>query len=332
MRPKEYKFNPQTLAYEAVKAPLRVRIYRLVRALLIGFILVSLFNVVFSRFFYTPKMYRIEKQNRELLLQYGLLEGKIRSSMRKIEEIKHRDNAVYRTLFAADTLAIPGIYTDYPESKYASLATDPYAWLMSSTWHELDALGRLIYLESRSFDDLQPLAQGKGLMATAVPATWPMDRRLIRGRIGAFGMRNHPTLGIYHMHTGVDMGTGGRIGAPIYATGNGTVVADPGRGTGYGIQVIIDHGFGYRTRYAHLNKALVVPGQQVVRGEQIGELGNTGRSSGPHLHYEVIYRGTRVDPMSYLRRDMSEEDFEKILENATTTTYEYIDAPVHEER
>ncbi|MDR2886329.1 MAG: M23 family metallopeptidase [Rikenellaceae bacterium] len=321
MAQKEYKFNPQTLTYEVITAPFRIRFYRMLRKLLIGLILVSISNFLFSFFFYTPKMYRIQRNNRELVLKYGILEDKISAATRKIEEIRHRDQMVYRALFAADTLSIPGIYTDYPDSKYAVMAQDRYAGIMVGTWKNLDALTRLMYLESKSMDDLQALSADKEKMATAIPAIWPIDRNGLRGRIGAFGGRNHPTLGRFQMHTGVDLG--GRIGAPVYATGDGRVVIEAeNRGTGYGIQVLIDHGFGYKTRYAHLNKALVVLGQRVRRGEVIGELGNTGRSTGPHLHYEVIYRGQHVNPVNYFRRDMSDDDFREIIDNAAATTFE----------
>ena len=319
MAKKEYKFNSQTLTYEVIATPFRIRFYRLLRKILIGFILASVVNFVFSFFFYTPKMYRISRENSELILKYDILRDKIRAATRKIEEIKHRDQNVYRSLFAADTLSITGIYTPYPDEKYASMAGDRFAPLMIDTWKDLDAMTRLLYLESKSLDQLQILAKDKEKMATAIPAIWPIDRRNLRGSIGAFGGRNHPILGRFIMHEGIDLG--GHIGDPVYATGNGIVTGDRG-GSGYGKQILIDHGFGYKTRYAHLSKIDVVPGQQVRRGEKIGEVGNTGRSTGPHLHYEVIYRGRHVDPINYFRRDMNEADFERIIEEAKATTYE----------
>ena len=319
MAKKEYKFNPQTLTYEVIAAPFRIRFYRLLRKILIGFILASVFNFVFSFFFYTPKMYRISRENSELILKYDILRDKIKAATRKIEEIKHRDQNVYRSLFAADTLSIPGIYTPYPDEKYASAAEDRFAPLMVDTWKDLDAMTRLLYLESKSLDQLQILSKDKEKMATAIPAIWPIDRRNLRGSIGALGGRNHPILHRLIMHEGIDLGA--RTGDPVYATGNG-VITDNRVGRGYGKQILIDHGFGYKTRYAHLSKIDVIPGQQVKRGEKIGEVGSTGRSTGPHLHYEVIYMGRHVDPINYFRRDMSEEDFERIIEEAKATTYE----------
>ncbi len=320
MPSKEYKFNPQTLTYEVVAAPFRLRTYRVLRKLLIGFILASIANFLFSFFFYTPKMYRIHRDNAETVGRYMLLEQKIGAMERRLEEIRHRDIRVYRSLFAADTLSVPGVWMPYPEEKYADFAKDRYAPLMLTAWQRLDAVARLLYLESRSFDELQALAVDKEKMAVSIPAIWPMDKRGLRGHIGAFGGRNHPLLGAFLMHTGVDLG--GTTGADIYATANGRVIPDSGSGTGYGKQVLIDHGFGYKTRYAHLSQVSVTPGQTVVRGEKIGELGSTGRSTGPHLHYEVIYMGRPVDPVNYFRRDMDEAEFQKIIENAKATTFE----------
>ncbi len=320
MAKKEYKFNPQTLTYEVVTAPFRMRFYRGLRKILIGFILASIVNFAFSYFFYTPKMYRISRENAEIVMKYDLLQDKIAAMTRKIAEIKHRDHVVYRPLFGTDTLSIAGIYTPYPALKYQALRTDHFAPLMLSAWESLDAAARLLYLESRSLDELQLLSKDKEKRAVSIPAIWPIDRRELRGHIGAFGGRNHPILGRYLMHEGVDFGS--RNGAAVYATGNGRVVLDNNAGRGYGLQVLVDHGFGYKTRYAHLSKILVTPGQFVVRGEKIGEVGNTGRSTGPHLHYEVIYMGKHVNPVNYFRRDMDEDDFREIIESAKATTYE----------
>ena len=139
----------------------RLRSYRLLRNLLIGFILVALVNVMFTSLFYTPKMYRIIENNRELVLKYEILQNRIKASQHRLEEIKHRDNYVYRPLFSSDTVTIDGIYSPYDQTKYASVADDEYSPLMMGTWLELDQLARSLYLESKSLDDLQVLAKDK---------------------------------------------------------------------------------------------------------------------------------------------------------------------------
>lgn len=323
MARKKYKFNTETLTYEVIKTPFMLRLYRFMRKLLIGFILASLINFVFSYFFYTPKMSRIVSENNDIEIKYTILNDKINAARKKINEIKHRDNNVYRMLFAADTLAIPGIYDPYPLSKYENVEGDLYSDIMVATWMELDALTKLVYLESMSMDELQVLSMDKEKMSLAVPAIWPIDRKKLRGNIGAFGGRNHPILGRYLMHKGIDLAAD--KGVPVYATGFGTVIRDPNAGSGYGLQILVDHGFGYKTRYAHLSKIYAAPGQQVKRGELIGEVGSTGRSTAPHLHYEVIYLGQHVNPINYFRKDMDESEFQRIIENATDTTYENLD-------
>ena len=320
MAAKKYKFNPQTLTYEVIAIPFRLKFYRVLRKVLIGFILASIVNLVFSYFFFTPKMYNINRANSELLLKYDILNSKIAAANSKLMEIKMRDNNVYRSLFAADTLSVDGIYTPYSDAKYASFMDDHFAPLMLGTWHSLDAMTRLLYLESRSLDELEVLAKNKELMADAIPAIWPIDKRTLRGGIGAFGTRVHPILRRTIFHKGIDMGS--RMGSPVYATGNGRVSFDTQGVSGYGKQILLNHGFGYKTRYAHLSKILVVPGQYVKRGEKIGEVGSTGRSTGPHLHYEVLYRNQNVDPLNYFSRDMSEEEFARIIESAKETTFE----------
>lgn len=319
MYKKQQKFNSKTTNISHVKLPIRMRLYNLLRKVIIGFILASIVNLIFSTFFYTPKMYFIMEENNELIVKYNILNDKISSSSLQLADIRHRDINVYRTLFAADTIEVKGAYTPYNQNKYASFATDKYESTILSSWLKLDDLARRLYVTSLSLDELQELSKDKEAMAEAIPAIWPMDRTLIRGNIGSFGRRLHPIQKKYIMHNGVDMG--GNKGTPIYATGNGMIISARVN-SGYGKQILIEHGFGYKTRYAHLDKIDVVVGQHVKRGEKIGELGNTGRSTGPHLHYEVIYMDKHVDPINYFSRDMPEEEYAKIIESATMTTFE----------
>ena len=297
MARKKQTFDPHALTREVVSAthevvtvPFRLHTYRVIRKILIIFIAVSIVNVVFANVFYTPKMYRI------------------------LDEIHHRDNFVYRALFSADTLNIGGIYTPYPASKYAALAGDEYAPLMIGTWQQLDAFGRQLYRTSVSFDELQILAKNKENMSTAIPAIWPIDRQALRHGIEPFGYRNHP---IYHrriLHKGIDLAA--NIGNNVYATGDATVQStDQGQPRrGYGKQILLNHQYGYQTRYAHLSQIFVKPGEKVVRGQLIGKVGNTGGVTGPHLHYEVIHMGQVVNPINYFNRNMTNEEYERLME------------------
>lgn len=319
MGSKQYKFNPRTRAYEVITLPFRLRFYRFLRQVLIAFIFASIVTMLISYFLYTPKMQRIEERRDQLLLDYSILNNRIAAASLKLEEIRQRDNQVYRSLFALDPLHIDGIDNPYPDQKYASFAGARFSPVIGQTWHNLDGLGRRLYAESVSLDELYSKAADKELMAESIPAIWPLNKKQIRS-IGKYGRRTDPIHGSPGaMHKGMDFS--GNTGTPIYATGSGTVIIPTGY-AGYGKQVMIDHGFGYRTRYAHLNKILVEPGQKVARGELIAEMGNTGRSSGTHLHYEVIYRGLAVNPINYFSQNMSDEDFQSIIDSAKETTFD----------
>ncbi|MDR2911705.1 MAG: M23 family metallopeptidase [Alistipes sp.] len=312
MSKKELKRAKREAKRERTSLSIRYGIYTVLRYLLLGFILVSVANLVFTYAFYTPKMYNIGRGNAELFDNYRILDEKIRSTTRVLDELKHRDNMVYRSLFGADTLDIAGVYLDYPAARYAEFADDHFAPLITSTWRDLDRFARRLYLQSVSLDELQTLASDKEQMATAIPALLPIDIRKFRG-VGPFGMRLHPIHGRYQMHRGIDLG--GSRGDPIYATGDG-FVSFVGTNGGYGRSVVVDHGFGYRTRYAHLSEYLVTEGQFVKRGELIAEMGSTGTSTSTHLHYEVLYGGRQVNPVSYFQTDMDPTEFEKIIDSA----------------
>lgn len=300
----------------------RLRPYRIIRNLLIGFILVSIVNLAFSSLLYTPKMYNLAEENRELKLKYNILQGRIRTAQSKLQQIRHRDNYVYRPLFSTDTLSIEGIYSPYADEKYADISEGSYYATIKHTWMEMDQLARSLYLQSKSLDELQLLSLDKEKFSTAIPAIWPIDRTKMRSKIGAFGYRMHPVYHRWKFHSGVDMP--GRIGDPIYATGDGVVeFIDRSRARrGYGTQILINHGFGYKTRYAHLNKIHVKKGDTISRGQLIADMGNTGVSTAPHLHYEVIYKRSHVNPINYFDRNMSAEAYKSLMSQLQEANYE----------
>lgn len=298
----------------------RVGRYPLLRKLLVGFIVISLLNLVISYFLYTPKIFSIDNENRELVIKYNILQDRIRSLESKIDDIHHRDISVYRSLFSVDTLAIEGIYTPYAESKYATLQGDEYSTLMTDSWKSIDNLARKAYATTLSLDQLQILAKNKERMSFAIPAIWPIDRTQLEW-FYSFGMRaRHPIYKTRKMHKGVDMSC--KRGVPVYATGDAIVqMTDEGmRRRGYGRQILLNHEFGYQTRYAHLNKIYVKEGERVTRGQLIGEVGSTGGSTGPHLHYEVIYMGRHVNPVNYFNRNMSSDEYKQLMDKMKHNT------------
>lgn len=325
MAARKYRFNPDTLAYEKVQERMRLRLYPILRKVVTFFIVVCIMNIFFSFVFHTPKLARITHENEELLIRYNILNKRIKAASRTIDDLHTRDNSVYRPLFGVDSLDITGIYIPYSDSVYSYMSEYDYGDVMISSWRSLDNLTRRLYRESRSLDELQAYAMDKENMATSIPAIWPIDRRSLRSTIGAYGGRRHPIYGRYIKHEGIDLPA--KPGTPVYATGNGIVrMIDNGfRSHGYGRQILVDHGFGYKTRYAHLSAVEVEPGQTVTRGEQIGRVGSTGASTGPHLHYEVIHMGNTINPINYFRRDMDPTEFEQIIKSARETTYELLE-------
>lgn len=290
--------------------------YGLLRKLLLGFIIISIINVAFSYLVYTPKMYGIELDNREMVIKYNILQDRIRTQQSRLDDIKHRDRYVYRALFSVEADTESELEAPYADDKYAALQGDRYAALMTSTWKQIDRLAYGTYLESQSLDLLQILAKNEERMSLAIPAVWPIDRSALKA-FYAFGLRkSHPIYHTRKMHRGVDLSC--KTGTPVYATGDAVVEKvenHPRARRGYGSQIVLNHEFGYKTRYAHLSRILVHPGEKVTRGQLIGRVGSTGGSTGPHLHYEVIYMGRNVNPINYFNKNMSSEEYRTLMEN-----------------
>ncbi len=279
-------------------------------------LLVLVLNFTFSYFFSTPKMWNLRAEALATVADYELLQRQIALKSEEVAALTYKEKGVYRSLFSQDTI----VFSDGAGYYISSENYGRYGSLVRKTEEQLGELKEQIYRASVSLDDIEILAQNKDAMSERVPAIWPLDRAYLRGNIGAFGWRIHPKYGNRRFHDGIDLA--GPVGTEIVTTGDGVVSLVERKRTGYGLNVIVDHGFGYKTRYAHLSKISVVKGQELKRGDKVGELGNTGGSTGPHLHYEVIHRGNTVNPIGYFSRDMSSEEFQEILANARATTYE----------
>ncbi len=319
----KYRFDYTDLKYVRVREPRRIRWYKAVRAVLLFFMLICAFNLVIALNYYTPQVSYLERERDRQLVRYETLNRRMGAVRREIDELSSRDNNTYRQILALDSAYIEGAFTPYPDSYYSAVSTLPYNALIVGAWQTIDDIARRLYLRSVSLDTLQTLALTKDQMANSVPAIWPTVSHKINS---LYGMRYHPKYFRYTMHEGIDID--GNVGDPIYATANGYVKSAKigGRYTGYGTEVLIDHGFGYQTRYAHLSKLETEAGVWVKRGELIGKLGSTGGSTGPHLHYEVIYMGATTNPLNFLRNDISAEEFEDIIRQANENP-EDIDEP-----
>ncbi len=325
MAQKKQDIESTPLSKKAYNSSFRRQAYATTRKVLIGFILITIANALFSQLFYTPKIHNINKKNRDLTIKYNLLNNRISALEGRLGEISHRDKRVYRSLFGVDSLYIEEAGVPYPDSKYEHLEGHAFKKTMISTWQRLDWLAKGLYTNSLSLDELQRLALNKESMSAALPAIWPIDRTELNS-IGHFGMRLHP---IYHkriMHKGIDLGS--PLGTPVFATGDGVIIRSwqGERYRGYGQEILINHDYSYKTRYAHLSKRYVHYGDSVRRGQLIGLVGSTGGSIGPHLHYEVIYKNQVVNPINYLDRNMTNDEYNRLMEEMKSTEYERIDS------
>lgn len=285
--------------------------YRLLLRLFMALVIATVGNLLVSSWFDTPKINNIRRDNNRLEREYEILLDKIRSEELTLSDIKHRDHFVYRPLLGIDTLDIPRVYSDYNDSKYEAFNDMEYGDRIIEGWQSIDRLTRKLYYASLSLDDTQDLAENKEEFSTVIPAIWPIDRTKLKYVSSLYGMRMHPRYGTWRMHEGVDLSA--PKGTPVYATGN-AVVLRAGWRPGYGYMIELNHGFGYKTRYGHLSKMYVSAGDSVTRGQVIADVGNTGVSSGSHLHYEVRFRDHTVNPIHYFNKDMSPETYIDLMQ------------------
>ncbi len=308
-RKKRYQFNAQTLAYEVHRTPLRNRFSK---GLLVFFMSVAAFAgyyLLYTQFFGldTPKTAYLKYRYVEMNSKFELLQRQFEQNNQALADLQMRDNNIYRPIFGMEELS-----QDVRDAGFGGVNRYSHLESVSSSSALVDAVKRMdviykkAFVQSRSYDEVSILARRADEMAQCVPAIPPVALENVR-LSSLFGYRSDPFYGTRRMHQGIDLS--GDRGEPIYASGNGTVVEVKRNFFGYGREIVIDHGFGYKSRYAHLQQMLVKVGDVVKRGDQIATMGNTGKSKGVHLHYEVIYRERRVNPLNYYNQEVKGEEY-----------------------
>lgn len=244
--------------------------------------------------------------------QYDVLNKEIDNLSEVLKVIESRDKDVYRVIFEAEP-SLSGSEKLTNKNSLLLSSQGNTSELIVKTSKKIDEIAKRLYLQSKSFDEIFPIAKSKKERMTCMPAILPISQKA-SNLVSGFGSRFHPILQIRRMHTGIDFSA--KTGTPVYATADG-VVSDPnGSGTGYGICILIDHGFGFETLYAHLSKIKVRKGQKVKRGDVIGFVGSTGLTQAPHLHYEIHKNGQPINPVYYFFNDLSIEEYEKVIEKS----------------
>jgi murein DD-endopeptidase MepM/ murein hydrolase activator NlpD len=311
----KYYYDTETCKYERVRTTTSdfilntLGIVSLTLAMAVGLLL------LYSSYFESPKELLLKSEVKEMEFYYENIQQEVEKLNVLLASMEHRDDNIYRVVLGAEPIeksirdaGVGGAdrYSDVREKNI--IHEDVILKLLES----VDKLRRKVYIESKSQDEVVQLAEKKEKLFAAIPAIQPVANKELIGLASGYGMRIHPVYKVKKMHTGVDFAAA--IGTPIYATADGSVDVVENNFSGYGKSIQIDHGFGYRTRYAHMHAFAVRQGQRVKRGELIGYVGDTGLSTAPHLHYEVFINGQHVNPIHYFFNDLNPTEYEKLIE------------------
>lgn len=308
----KYKFNTKSLTYERAKMTKKEIFWRVMSYFTTGIVFTSVVLFIAYNFFDSPKERILERENAQLKLQYEILDKKLSLLQDVMADVQRRDDEIYRVIFEAEPIAASIRKAGYGGvNRYKELEGYSNSELVIEANKKIDQLSKQLYIQSKSFDDVMELAGKKTEMLMSIPSIQPVSNKELKRIASGFGYRTHPIYKIQHLHTGLDFTA--NVGTEVYATGNGKVVKVEADYRGYGNHIIIEHGFGYQTLYAHLSKFDVRQGDKVKRGDLIGYVGNTGTSTGPHLHYEVIRNGAKVNPINFFYNDLTPEEYNLVL-------------------
>ena len=314
----KYKFNPDSLSFDRIRLGLRALLFRFL-AYFIGSVIIALvYWVIFASLFDSPKEKALKREVEQMTIQYDLIHREMSNIENVLEGLQKTDDNLYRTIFEAEP--IPGTLRDGGiggVNRYESLEGYTNSKLVIETAVRLDRIRKKVYIQSKSFDDLINLANRKEEMLRSIPAIIPISNKDLTRTASGFGRRIHPIYKIIKFHYGMDFTA--PAGTDVYATGDGKVVAVTSAQRGLGKHIIIDHGYGYTSIYAHLSNFNVRVGQKVKRGDVIGYVGNTGQSVANHLHYEIKLNGTNVDPVNYYFEDLTAAEYVRMIEIASKT-------------
>ena len=310
-----YRFNPDTLSFDKIERNVRTLIKRILGYLSTGIVSGIIFFFIFLQFFETPVTKRLKRENQQLLSQYNLMNKDIEKISRAMEDIQMRDDNIYRVIFEANPIPSSVRMAGFGgANRYTKLESMDNSELIISVTKKLDILSKQVYVQSKSYDEVVRMALGKEKMLASIPAIMPVSNKDLKRTASGWGMRMHPIYRIPRFHYGMDFTA--PTGTDVFSTGDG-IVKEVGRNSGYGNTVLIDHGYGYETLYGHLLRSNVQVGQQIKRGDVIGFIGSTGASTAPHLHYEVMKNGQKVNPQNYYFQDLNPAEYEKMISIST---------------
>lgn len=310
----KYYYDTETCKYERIEVKKRDVVINALGFLSLVLVFTVAIILVLSQYFETPKTLEQAREIENLTDRFEYTQGQLDNMEKMLGVLQEKDDDVYRVVFEAEPIpnsvreAGSGGILKYRDILESDLSNKK---LVVGTMEKIDRVKKKMYIQSKSYDEILELAQNKDLLYSSMPAIQPVSNKELRRLSSGFGRRTDPVLKVKKMHYGTDFSA--PKGTPIYATGDGVVKYTRSSFTGFGKHIMLDHGFGYETLYGHMNQFNVQSGQKVKRGDLIGFVGDTGKSTAPHLHYEVHINGKAVNPVNYFYKDLNSAEYEEIL-------------------
>ncbi|HYV55165.1 MAG TPA: M23 family metallopeptidase [Chitinophagaceae bacterium] len=322
MKKIKYFYNTNSLRYEKLETPLRIKLLRIFAFLAAAIVTAAIISFFAFRFVGSPNEKLLSLENERLQDKYHQLNDQIKATQEQMSELVKRDNEVYRAIFEANPIPDSARARALAqEQEIARVENMRSADLVNSIINSLNNLGHYISAQKKSYDEIDNLLKNKEQLLVSTPAIQPVSNKDLTRVASGFGYRIDPIYKTVKLHAGLDFAA--PQGTPIYATANGTVTVAGNTGNGYGNHVVINHGYGYETLYGHMVKVKAKVGQQIKRGEVIGYVGSTGKSTGPHCHYEVHKNGQKIDPVYFFYNDLSPEQYDLLLKRAAAANQSF---------
>jgi murein DD-endopeptidase MepM/ murein hydrolase activator NlpD len=317
MKKIKYYYNTNTLRYEKLETPLRVTLLRILGFLSASIVTALILVTLAYHYFPSASEKRLMQTNEALKDNYFVLNEQAKKMQEQIAGLEKRDNEVYRAIFEANPIPDSARLKNMAkEQEFQLVQKMDQENLATSIYGSLNGLSARIYAQTKSYDEINNFIKNKEQLLACTPAIQPVSNKDLKRIASGFGYRVDPVYKTTKFHAGLDFAA--PQGTPIYATANGTVETAGNTGNGYGNHVVIHNGYGYATLFGHMFKIKVHPGEKVKRGEVIGWVGNTGKSTGPHCHYEVHRNGDPVDPVFYFYNDITPEQYDRLLKLASS--------------
>jgi murein DD-endopeptidase MepM/ murein hydrolase activator NlpD len=322
MKKVKYYYNTHNMRFEKLTTPLRVRLLQVLGYIAASIVTGILIFAITFRYIDSPKEKLLRQQNDDLKQNYKVMEERIKQLQLQMDEIANRDNYVYRSIFESNPIPDSARVKEMEKKKEVQLVQSMgETELVNSMAAQLNNLSLRMAFQVKSFVAIENMVKNKEKLLAAIPSIQPISNRTLNRVSSGFGYRIDPVYKDRRLHPGLDFTA--PIGTPIYAAADG-VVKDAGFNTGgYGNRVVVNHGFGYETLYAHMVRIKARVGTKVKRGEVIGYVGSTGKSTGPHLHYEVHKNGIQLDPIYFFYNDLTAAQFDRILKLAAASNQSF---------